>query len=804
MSRRGTHRLVGRAAELARLSALLDGAGRGEPALVLVGGDAGVGKTRILEEFATVARARGATVLVGGCVEVGDYGLPYVALIEALRAVEQLPGGDQLLRAAAASRPALGRLVPHLVDEQPAVPLAAPGDADETERLAQVQLFDAVLGLLVALGEQKTTGPVALILEDLHWADRSTRDLVAFLGRALRSGRVLLVASYRSDDLHRRHPLRPLLTELARRPDVERLDVRPFGLAESGELISALSGRRVDPATVQRVWERSEGNPFFTEEIVASGGCIDDPGGPLPTTLADVLLARVEQLSDESQQALRVASVAGRRVHHRLLAAALGSDPVDVESLLREPVQRQLLVTDGDTYAFRHALLQEAVYGDLLPGERVRTHATFARLLAEDDAGPGEPRLGRAAELAHHMLASHDLPQALKALVQAAGEAEKVAAPAEALRHIDQALAILDRVPEVGADRWALLLRAAAAAAASGDPMRAISLAREATQLPGIEALRCAEAHERLAHLMLEGDQCGPESMASARRAVELAPVEPPTRVRAKAIAVLARVLANTRDDDECEQMCTLGEEVAAAAGAADVAADLIATRAVLASRRGMHQDVEQHAAAVAAAEAAGGVEVRLRAIRNYGWALYDVNDIPKAIATYDEGIALAQRSGLLLSSYGTELLGQLVSVLVLAGQWDEALARASIVRGSDISATTWVDASVASVLLRRGDPAAAAALQALRIRGMDDTYVGAELRAWSAVLAAEQGDTERARQELADALRQSSRWHWQGDLLLVHRVGAEIEADIAVRAASAEDRAAAAVNARGHAASAA
>jgi DNA-binding CsgD family transcriptional regulator/tetratricopeptide (TPR) repeat protein len=491
-------------------------------------------------------------------------------------------------------------------------------------------------------------------------------------------------------------------------------------------------------------------------------------------------------------------------VHHRLLAAALGSDPVDVESLLREAVQRQLLVTDGDTYAFRHALLQEAVYGDLLPGERVRTHATFARLLAEDGAGFGEQRLGRAAELAHHLLASHDLPRALSALVQAAGEAEKVAAPAEALRHIDQALAILDRVPEVGADRWALLLRAAAAAAASGDPMRAISLAREAAQLPGTEPARAAEAHERLAHLMLEGDQCGPECLAAARRALELAPVDPPTRVRAKAIAVLARVLANTRDDDECEQMCALGEQVAAAAGAADVAADLTATRAVLASRGDGGHEVDLHAAAVAAAEAAGGVEVRLRAIRNYGWALYDVGDITKAIAIYDDGIDLAQRSGLLLSSYGTELLGQLVSVLVLAGRWDEALERASVVHGSDISATTWVDASVASVLLRRGDPGAAAALQALRTRGMDDTYVGAELRAWSAVLAAASGDIERARQEIADALRQSSRWHWQGDLLLVHRVGAEIEADVAVRTAGTEEGVAAAAAARGHAASAA
>ena len=187
-----------------------------------------------------------------------------------------------------------------------------------------------------------------------------------------------------------------------------------------------------------------------------------------------MLLARVQGLSEPAQQVLRVAAVAGRRVPHRLLAGVAGQPEADLERGLREAVGAGVLTSDVATgsYAFRHALLQEAVYGDLLPGEQVRLHAAYARLLA---AEPG----GAAAELAHHCLASHDLAGALAASVRAAEEAEAVLAPAEALRHLSSALGLWERVPDpaavAGIDRVELMLRAAAAASAAGEHQRAAS-----------------------------------------------------------------------------------------------------------------------------------------------------------------------------------------------------------------------------------------------------------------------------------------------------------------------------------------
>jgi predicted ATPase len=228
VSRTPARRFVGRDSELARLEVLLAGAETGQPGVALLSGDAGVGKTRLLEELGSRAVAAGHTVLVGSCVQVGDFGLPYVPIIDALRAVEARPEGAVLLREAAARRPALGRLLPQLVEGEQAS--GSLGDG-----LAQVQLFEAVHDIVLALAELT---PVLFVVEDVHWADRSTRDLLAFLVRTMRVGRVTLLISYRSDDVHRRHPLRPLLAELARRPDIERIDLSPFTRAELAELLA--------------------------------------------------------------------------------------------------------------------------------------------------------------------------------------------------------------------------------------------------------------------------------------------------------------------------------------------------------------------------------------------------------------------------------------------------------------------------------------------------------------------------------------------------------------------------------------
>ena len=229
---------VGRAEELERLLALVDRAAGGRPSAGLVAGDAGVGKTRLLAELADRAAKRDVRVLVGGCMEVGDVGLPYVPFVDAFRDLGTRPGEAEVAAPLVAAVPSLGRLLPELGDDRSAAP--ALGDGFE-----RVQLFDGVLTLLGRLGE---LAPLLLIIEDLHWADRSTRDLLAFLVRTLRGGRVALVASYRSDELHRRHPLRPLLAELVRIPDLERVELAPFGREELAQHLRAMAGEPVTSA----------------------------------------------------------------------------------------------------------------------------------------------------------------------------------------------------------------------------------------------------------------------------------------------------------------------------------------------------------------------------------------------------------------------------------------------------------------------------------------------------------------------------------------------------------------------------
>src|ERR1700678_2973330 len=396
-------RMVGREGELTRLLMLLNDAEAGRAALALISGDAGVGKSRLVCEVSDRARSLGFTVLAGQCAELGD-SVPYLPLADALRGAAQVPGVQDAL----VSRPALSRLLPDGGDRSV--------DGDRSE-LGRQQMFGAVLGLLTELAASQ---PVLLVLEDLHWADASTRDLVTFLSRMLHRERVALLGTYRTDDLHRRHPLRPVVAELRRLPSVTSVELGPLDASAMVEhLTEHLPAGQVDAAELNDIVARAEGNAYYAEELLASSA--DRDGGHLPAGIAALLLNRVEKLSDDAQRVLRTAAVAGRRASDELTRIASGLEPGEYEEAVREAVAHQLLVPDhAEGYAFRHALLREAIYADLLPGERTRLHAAMSTLLAD------EHRLavpGTAAQLALHSLASHDIQGAFAASVWAGKEA---------------------------------------------------------------------------------------------------------------------------------------------------------------------------------------------------------------------------------------------------------------------------------------------------------------------------------------------------------------------------------------------
>ena len=710
MPRPPTHAFVGRVGELAELLTATDFAADGPPTFTLISGDAGTGKTRLLQELVARVEAAGALALVGSCVEVGDFGLPYLPIVDALRAVEADASGAQVLRDEAAVRPALARLLPQLLPTQPigGMPGAGP------EPLAQGQLFEALLRVLSVLS---ISAPVLLVIEDVHWADRSTRDLIAFLARTLREGRIAVVASYRTDDLHRRHPLRPLLAELARLPHVRRIQLQPFSRAELAQLLDELAGSAVDAQLVDRVYARSEGNAFFAEELVRAGRA-GDGRGRLPDDLADVLLSRVDELGDAGRLAVRAAAVAGRRVGHDLIVAAAAAP--DTEAGLREAVDAGLLTTDGETYAFRHALFSEAIYGELLPGERVQLHARFAELLSQSP----EP-LGGPAELAHHRLASHDLAGALEASIEAAAAAESMAAPGEALRHLEQAVSLLDRLG-VGADRLGLLQRAAEAASASGDRTRAVAFGAAAVTVAdelgaGVE-IRAA-LRERLARLQFETDV---EDDAPSREALELLDADRPSPLRARALATRARRVLQENPAATVEMLAE-ATRIAHATGADVIAADALITLNLLV-RRGFLPDAEVPRLADALARTTGpdGLEVRMRALRFQSAQLMEDGDLGGALDAANEGVALTSEAGLAWSAYGLDLRLMRGWVLIATGKWDEALAESLGAVYAPTQPGRVLATQAVAVLVGRGDPEAESLLA--RLRGTGDRYAEVQL----------------------------------------------------------------------------
>jgi predicted ATPase/DNA-binding CsgD family transcriptional regulator len=528
---------VGRVEELERLQGALADATAGKPRILLLAGEAGIGKTRLITEFTNQARDVGVLVLIGGCVQVLEQALPYAPISQALRRLARQLDRAGLEALVGGWRSELVRLVPDL----PAAGL--PGDRPD-DVSAPTRVSELVLGVLERLAEQ---APVVLVVEDLHWADRSTMDVMSFVAHNLREVAVLLIGTYRSDELHRRHPLRPVLAELGRAVGVDRLELGRFGRDDLGVLLRGILGRVPEDWLLDGILARSEGNPFFAEELLAMQLHGDQQG--MPATLQDVLLARVDALSETARAVLRLAASAGQRVRHGLLAASCQLEEDALLAAVREAVGHQLLVSDpsADAYAFRHALLQEAIYADVLPGERSRLHAALARALTERPGlGIGTPA-ETAAEIALHWYAAHDLPRAMPAAIEAGMAAERAAAFAEAVGHFDRALDLWDQVPErpssLTIDQVALLERAAEAAMLAGDATRAVALTREALGRVDAQAesVRAGLLYARLGrYFVMSGTE---DALGVFEQAVALVPTKPPSIQRAQVLAGQAMAL---------------------------------------------------------------------------------------------------------------------------------------------------------------------------------------------------------------------------------------------------------------------
>ena len=692
--------LIGRASELAQLEGAFELAASGVSAgTILVLGEAGVGKSRLVNELSGRVRAAGGQALSGGAMEIDEANLPYVPILEALRPIvdDALDRDADAEEAIARGRPELARLFPELGPSFP--------DDRSDLGLAQTRLFGQVLGLLGRLGRRR---PVLVVLEDLQWADRSTRELVAFLGRTLHSARVLLVVTVRTDALHSRHPMTPLLAELSRIERVRRIHLERFTREEHDAQVAAILGHRPEPAMLAQTYARSDGNPFYTEELIAPGiGTV-----ALSSGLQEMLLARARGLSDRTRRLLRVVSV-GWSVTHPLLEAVAGLPSDELLESLREAVDRAILTTDPSSarYRFRHPLIAEAVYEDLLPGERIRAHRAFATALeAEPRLGdPSPPRA--AAERANHWLRAGEERRALPALIDAARTAHAAFAQAEAFGALERALAIIEVDPDalegIHVHLAELTRLAAEAAQLSGEFARAVELWERTVALmdPVGDPVATALLHARTGEAYwLIGD--GASFTRHRRRAVELVPVAPPTRERSWVLSRLASALLM---EPEVDEATSLAEEAARVARSVGAEREEGRALGVLGTARLLAGDaegaVEQLTAALAISTRLGRLDEEAIDRSNLSEALHEAGRLADALEVVVTGVERVHAAGL-HHTYGETTNAIAVDRAFLHGDWglasrlvDDGLSRAP--RGLP---QVWLALGIAALEAARGN----------------------------------------------------------------------------------------------------
>jgi len=449
-------RFVGRQSQLAELELAYRETLESDPRLILLSGESGVGKTRLLSEVRP--RFDQALLLQGQCLEQGELELPYAPLLGALRPLVR-DRDPALAELSAGSRAHLASLLPSLGS-----PAAGEGSGAD----GQMRLFESLLELLHLLSVRQ---PLVLILEDMHWADRSTRAFAGFLARSMIDERVMVLLSYRSDELHRRHPLRPLLAELSRLEAARLIELDPFDRDELAEALTDILGEAPGQDLIDRLLMRTEGNPLYVEELLAAAL---DGRGATPQSLRDAFMLRIERMSEAAGRAARAVAV-GRAMDESMIARITGVEPEPLREALREAVAEYVLVADEQgRFGFRHALLREVVYDDLLPGERNAMHLQLARELEQTgELACAEDEAGRVAVIATHYAAAGDQSSALRATIRAAREAHRVHAYGEMADLYERAHGLWAQVPDAasvaGIDEVELLQAAANAYALSGN-----------------------------------------------------------------------------------------------------------------------------------------------------------------------------------------------------------------------------------------------------------------------------------------------------------------------------------------------
>ncbi len=566
-------RFVGRVEERGALQQRLEAAIRGQGSLVLVGGEPGIGKTRLVSELALHAVDRGLQVLSGRAYETEGMP-PYLPFVEALQQHLRNRSPDELRAELDGNAPYLARLLPDLHRLLPEIQ-ETPALGPEAERY---RLFDGVSDFLLKVA---AAAPLLLFLDDLHWADGATLLLLGHLARRLTEGSLLAVGTYRDAEVEAQHPLAALLAEMTRQRLGSNITLRPFAREEALELAGAVLGRAPAPHVADALFAATEGNAFFTEELVRhleeQGRDLTDPDAAvsdwnIPEGVRQVIGRRLARLSSEANRLLAYSSVLGRDLSVAKVAAITGGDEERVLDLLDEAVASHVLRAGTEGYAFAHSLIRDTLYQGLTPPRRRQLHRRVGEALEALYGHDPEPE--HLAELAHHFLRAApggDIDKAINYATRAAEHAANQMAHEEAARLYRMALEALDlkdRPDELS--RCDLLLALCDAQLRAGQSTEVRATAQQAAGIA-----RNLGAAERLAHAaisfgggtvyMSHGD---PAEVALLEEA--LATIGEQDRVvRARLLSRLSWILTPTTDSQE-KRAALADEAVRAAENAGD------------------------------------------------------------------------------------------------------------------------------------------------------------------------------------------------------------------------------------------
>ncbi len=669
---------VGRRSELAALDDVLRRASAGEPQGVLIAGEAGVGKTGLVRKFLLTAEAAGAVTAVGNCLDGGAAELPYAPFVTAMRHLHRILGSE-LEHAASGYENQLSVLIPDFHGAGP-----APSDT-----YGRAQFFACAARFIERLAEVR---PLVLVIEDLHWSDRSTRELLAYLVRSLHTSPVVLAASYRMDELHRRHPLYTYLAEMEQLPTVRRLVLAPFVRAEVEEQLTGLldTSNPEFRLTAGQIYERSAGNAFFVEELARSYQRLGVVG--LSNSLRELLLVQLDALPETTRDIVVIAAVSGSYVEQGLLAAVTEVSASDLLTVIRTAIDSHILVIDSETdgLTFRHALMRDAVLDDQLPARRQRINRLYAMALeSHPELVRADQRAGRLASYWYHARVPN---RALPTALNAARHARRRNAFAEQVLMLKRALQLWEQVPEAVRNRIDcydcadeaypagtggltlvdVLADATIAADLSGDPRLGVQFAKTATDLVDdtVDPERAAWFWLQRSRMILSDGATGVQETEQARLLVE---ERPPSAVQAD---VLHRVAGCGALMGPSQEHVAIGERAARIArkvGARNVELHTLNTVGMLRVHLGeIDEGLAMLHSVCMQSRDIDDPYLQTRAYVNLGAQYEKLGRSQQALEITQEGLGLAKRFGIHPPHAGM-LIINLIDIQLALGQLDEA-----------------------------------------------------------------------------------------------------------------------------------